>query len=153
MGYNEIMHQAKQEISTADYMNNVTNALMRDKNVLLNIFLHADNGIMLALSAYLMHLKGLKKIKMIPAGEELKRQIFFESYSSALGMSYEEKRTLNELKDIVSAHKNNQIEFNRGDEYVIVLNNYKTITVTQNSVTKYLSVAKGFISKVEGMLK
>jgi hypothetical protein len=153
MDYNGIMHQAKQEISTADYMNNVTNALMRDKNVLLNVFLHADNGIMLALSAYLVHLKNLKKIRMIPASEELKRQIFFESYSSALGMSYEEKRTLNELKDIVSAHKNNQIEFNRGDEYVIVLNNYKTITVTQNSVTKYLSVAKGFINKVEGMLK
>lgn len=153
MDYKENLHKAKQEISTADYMNTITNALMRDKNVLLGIFTHADNAVMLALSAFLMRQKELKRLKMIPASEELQRQIFFDDYSSAFDMTSEEKCMLKELRDIVYAHKNNEIEFNRGDEYIIVLNNYKTIAVTQNSVTKYLSVAKGFINKVEGLLK
>ena len=153
MDYKENLHKAKQELSTADYIATITTAVIRDKNVLLNIFSHADNAVLLALNAFLTYQKELKQLKMIPASEELQRQIFFDDYANLLNMTGEEKRILNELKDIVYAHKKNQIEIKRGDDYIIVLTNYKTVTVNRNSIIKYLSVARGFINRLEGLLK
>jgi hypothetical protein len=153
MDYKELLHKSKQEMSTADYMLTVTVPAIRDTNLLMSAFGHIDNSIILAITAFLAKQKENKKLRIFPSSEELRRQIFFEQFSSVVGITHDEKHILNELREIVDGHKKNQIEFKRGEDYVIVTHNFKTIDIKLGATIKYLSVARNLINKLEGQLK
>lgn len=151
MTWKELLLKARQEVSAADYTLKVTAGASRDKSVLINLLVHADNAVSLGMDAFLTRERELKNRRILPATEELRRQVFFSEYKLQLGITSEEKLILSELNEIAQAHKKNQLELKRGDEVIIILNNYKTVVVNEHSITKYLSLAKGFISKLESM--
>lgn len=153
MGPNDLFSRAKREFSMADHIATVTLPLLRDKKVFLSVLQHTDNSINHAIRAYLLQQKEKKTIRMVPASEELVRQLFFETFMEDIDLSIREKMGLDELNGLVNAHKKSQAELKRGEEYVIVLPSFNTVTVNQAQIKKYLSLAKDFINKVErGML-
>ena len=149
MDFRELFKESKKEINLADHIYFVTSPLIQDRKVLLNILKHLDKSILLAIRSFINKEKSLKKIRMIPSSDELATRLFFESYTQELDISFDEKRALTELNNIVKAHAKSQMGLKRGDDYVIILPDFGTITVNENNVKKYLKVAKTFINKIE----
>jgi hypothetical protein len=152
MQIDELMKKAKQELATAEYMSSVTSGVVRDRNVLLSVLLHADHSVFNALLAFLLKAKETKRLKLLPQSEELQRQIFFHDHAGGLGISGEDRQGLLELNQIAEAHRKNQLEFQHGDEFIIVLNDYRTVTVDKDGIRKYLNLAKAFVDKIEERL-
>lgn len=144
-----IFSQAKKEFAMADHIATVTLPLIRDKKVFLSVLEHTNHSIILAIKAYLQSQKVKKSIRMIPESEELVRQLFFESFMEDLNITIREKMKIDELDNVVMSHKKSRAELKRGDEYVIVLPNFNTITLNKDQIKKYLSLARNFIIKIE----
>jgi hypothetical protein len=149
----ELMKKSRQEFSTADYMKTINLPVTNDRTMLLNILNHADNAVLLAITAFLTHEKLNRNLRVLPVSDELIRKIFFDDYSRHLQVTSEEKKLLAELNAIIKAHKRKEIELQRGEDYIIISDDYKTISVNPASIIKYLSIVQAFINKLEGMLR
>ena len=144
-----LFSEAKKEMAMADHIATVTLPLIRDKKVFLSVLQHANGSINGAIKAYLLLQKDKRRLRMVPSSEEIVRQLFFETFMEDLDVTIREKMELDEINDVVIAHNKSQAELKRGEEYVIVLPNFSTVTVNQSQIKRYLSSTKNFISKVE----
>jgi hypothetical protein len=145
----ELLRDSRKEISMAEHIATITLPLLRDNRVFVNILSHANTSVLYAMRSFLERERELKRLRMVPYSEELIRQLFFESAISALGLNISDQKNTDELEKVVKAHKKSQMELKRGDNYIIVLPDFNTITINEIQVKKYLSIAKDFISKVE----
>jgi len=153
MGWHDLLKEAKQEISLADHISYMTLPMVRDKKVFHNLLNHIDKGVFFGIRAYLAKLNETKELRIVPRSEELIRRLFFESYSEKLMLSIEEIRQLKEINKLVQAHTHSQMDLKRGEEYIMILGNFKTVTVNENSVKKYLNSAKCFIKILENCME
>ena len=144
-----LFSEAKKEMAMADHIATVTLPLIRDKKIFLSVLQHANSSINGAIRSYLLLQKDKRRLRMVPSSEEIVRQLFFETFMEDLDVTIREKMELDEINEVVIAHNRSQAELKRGEEYVIVLPNFNTVTVNQNQIKRYLSLAKNFISKVE----
>jgi hypothetical protein len=144
-----LFSEAKKEMAMADHIATVTLPLIRDKKVFLSVLQHANSSVNGAIRSYLLLQKDKRRLRMVPSSEEIVRQLFFETFMEDLDVTIREKMELDEINDVVAAHNKSQAELKRGEEYVIVLPNFNTVTVNQNQIKRYLSSTKNFISKVE----
>jgi len=148
MGWQDLLKDARQEISLADHISFMTLPMVKDKNVFLNLLKHIDKSILTAIRAYLAKLNETKELRIVPHSDELTRRLFFESYTDRLMMSVDEIKTLKEIEKLVNAHNRSQMDLKRGEEYVMILDNFKTVTVNENRIKNYLNMAKNFIRMV-----
>lgn len=149
MGFIELLKDAKRELSMADHINSVALPVVQDKNVFLSVLEHLDKGVYLGIRAYLSRQKELKKLRIFPESEDLSRRLFFQEYAKKIGLSTSEMHILNELNILVRAHRKNMNEIKRGDNYIIFLPNFETVTVNQVNLKRYLSTARVFINGLE----
>jgi hypothetical protein len=145
----ELFILAKRELSMADHIANITLPLIRDKNVFLGVLQHTNSSVNNAIRAYLLTQKEKKTIRVVPMSEELVRELFFETFMEDLDISVRDKMALDELNEVVIAHSKSQAELSRGEEYVIVLRNFNTVTVNPGQIKRYLSLTRDFISRLE----
>ena len=152
MGWEDYFKKAKQEINLADHMAYMTLPMVKDQKVFHNLLKHIDKGLFLAMKAYLKKMNEEKELRIIPHSEELTRRLFLESYSNALSLSVQEIKKLKEINKLVRAHTKSQMDLKRGNEYVIILGNFKTVTVNESKMKEYLGLAKDFIRLMENKI-
>lgn len=149
MGEEELFKEARKEFILADHIFSVALPVVKDKNVFLSILTHLDKSVHLAIRAYLYDQRKQKRIRIIPESRSLAKRLFFEEFTDSLGITTSEYHILKELSQLVKAHQKNQAEIKRGDNYIIFLPNFETVTVNENNIKRYLSIARSFINKVE----
>lgn len=148
MEHNELLAQAKKELGLADHISSVALPLVKDKNVFLSVLNHINKCVYLAMRAYIAQQRKLRKIRINPSSDDLVRQLFFEK-AKGLGITTSEQYIVSELDLLVEAHKKSQTEIRRGEDYILFLPNFETITVNHSNVKRYLSIARTFIDKIE----
>ncbi len=144
-----MLKESKKELGLADHIFMVALPVVKNKQVFLSILKHINKAVYLSIRAYMKKQRILKKIRMLPESEDLSRRMFFEEFKKNIGITTSERHIINELKNLVKAHEKNQGEIRRGDNYIIFLPNFETVTVNEQNVKRYLSIARGFINKVE----
>ena len=149
MGFGELFHNAKKELSMADHIYAVALPVVQDKNVFLSVLEHLDKSISFGIRAYLARQRESKNLRILPESEDLTRRLFFQEYVKTLGILTSEMHILNELHLLVGVHKKSINEIKRGDNYVIFLPNFETVTVNQANLKRYLSKARNFINRIE----
>ncbi len=152
MGYKEIFSEAKKELGLADHIFMVALPLVKDKNVFLSVLEHLNKSVNLAMRAYIKRQRELKKIRILPESEDLSRRLFLEEFTKSLGITTSERHIINELNLLVKAHRKSQAEIKRGEDYIIFLPNFETVTVNESNIKRYLSIARNFINKIERCL-
>ncbi|MBW2981657.1 hypothetical protein KY343_02140 [Candidatus Woesearchaeota archaeon] len=158
--FQEVREKAKKHIQIADHMISVTYPLINDNKLLLaiieNIFLAYTNII----GCLLYYERLFKKIPPFQDNFESKFTMFKETcvLKYKIGKSY--IADIQDLKNIILAHRKSPMEFSRKDRFVICSNNYKLQTININELKKHIDKAKLFIqeinnitSKDEGLFK
>jgi len=145
----ELFKDAKKELNLADHIFFVALPVVQDKNVFLSILEHLNKCVMLAMKAYLLAQKKMKKLRIIPESEDLTRRLFFEEFMKELNIVTSEKHLVNEIIQVTRAYRKSQAEIKRGEDYVLFLPNFDTVVINEKSMKRYLSIARSFINKIE----
>jgi len=140
---------AKRELGLAEHIMTVTLPFLNDRKIYFNILEHINNAVFNGMRSFLLMKKEQKELRIVPESDELARQLFFEMYMDSLGLSSLDEKFVNELGNILKSYKKSHAEIERGQEHIIVLSNYNTVSVDDNMIKKYLKDAKDFISKTE----
>ncbi|MDD5182024.1 MAG: hypothetical protein PHC66_02520 [Candidatus Nanoarchaeia archaeon] len=149
MEYNQMFREAKRELSLAEHIMTVTLPFLNDKKIYFNILEHINNAIFNGMRSFLLMKKEHKELRIVPESNELAKQLFFEMYTDSLGLSSLDERFINELEHILKSYKKSQVEIERGQNQLIVLPSYETVSVNDDKIKKYLKDAKDFITKTE----
>ncbi len=145
----DLIRNSKKEINLADHIFTVALPVVQDKKVFLSILNHLNTSLFLAMRAYLLSQKGMKKLRIIPDSEDLVRRLFFEEFTKKLGIATSERHIVNEIIQATKAYRRSQTEIKRGDDYVLFLPNFDTVVINRSAMKRYLSTAQNFINKIE----
>lgn len=148
--YQEAREYAKRKIKIADHMLGVTFPLVKDPRLLLaiieNIFLAYTNSI-----AALLHYERL--YKRIPPFRDDSFESKFNMFRERCVIKHKIDKSylteIQDIKDIIVAHRKSPVEFKRRDMLVICSDNYRMKTIGVYDLQKYLDKAKVFIEAID----
>ncbi len=146
--FQEGREKANKHIHIADHMLSVTYPLVKDNKLLLavieNIFLAYTNTI----GSLLYYERLFKRIPPFQDNFESKFTMFKETCVIKFKFDKSYVADIQDLKNIILAHKKSPIEFSRRERFVICSKNYKLETVSVNDLKKHIDKAKLFIQEI-----
>ncbi|HOI18344.1 MAG TPA: hypothetical protein PLX15_00580 [Candidatus Woesearchaeota archaeon] len=143
---------AKQNIKVADHMMNVTYPLVMDPKlfptIIENIFLGYTN----ALAAILYYERYYKRIP--PFNDSFDSKLmFYETYvKEQYKFNNHYSKTMNNLRELMIAHKKSPVEFSRKGKFVICNDEYSLKTLDIDTVKSYIRECKVFISEIDKII-
>jgi len=144
--------EAKKNIKIADHMLSVTYPLIKDPKLLLaiieNIFLAYTN----AMNAIVYYDRLFKRIPPFQDSFESRFNVFRQRCLIKHNLPRNFATEIQELKDIITEHKNSPIEFSRNDKFVICSDNYRIKTISLNDIKNYIEKAKLFIQAMDNIV-
>ncbi len=149
--FQEVRDKAKKHIYIADHMLSVTYPLIKDPKLLLavieNIFLAYTNTI----GSLLYYERLFKRIPPFQETFESKFHMFKETCVLKYNIDKSYVADINDIKNIILAHKKSPVEFARKDRFVICSNKYKLETISVNEIKKHIEKAKLFIQEINNI--
>ncbi len=149
--FQEIRDKAKKYIYIADHMLSVTYPLVKDPKLLLavieNIFLAYTNTI----GSLLYYERLFKRIPPFQENFESKFNMFKETSVLKYKIDKSYVADIQDIKNIILAHRKSPVEFARKDRFVICSNNYKLKTISVNEIKKHIDKAKLFIQEINNI--
>ena len=151
--FQELRDLANKKLHLADYILTNTYPIVKDPKLLLssveNLFLAFNYGI----SSLLQYGRIFKKIPPYQDNFKSKFNIFKDKYTNMQGIGIECIEVIQEIKEIIVAHKKSPMEFPRRESLVICNENYRMKTITPNTIKNYVDKAKIFIKTVSTITK
>ncbi len=142
-----LRENAKKTVRMADHILTVTYPLLKDPKILVsaakNIFSAAEQ----AMTSVLEHERLFKRIPSYQDNFESKFRVFKEKIVPRHNISPGHVKTIRELKDILSAHKESPVEFTRKEKYVICSDDYDMKTLSEKQLKNHLKNTKIFIEQ------
>jgi hypothetical protein len=147
----EAREKAKKKIQVADHILSVTYPLVKDTKLLLavieNIFLAYTNTI----ASLLYYERAFKRIPPFQENFESKFMMFKETCIFKYNINRSCIADIQDLKNIIIAHKKSPVEFTRKDRFVICSDNYKLKTISIDELKKQIDKAKLFIQEMNNI--
>src|SRR3989339_632809 len=131
--FQELRDIAKKKLHLADHILTQTYPLIQDNKLLLavveNIFLALTN----AMGSILYYERLFKKIPPFHDNFDSKFNMFRSRVVDSYNIDKEQVKFIQEIKDMIVAHKKSPVEFTKKDKFVICSDDYniKTITLEQ----------------------
>ena len=146
--FQEVREKANKHIHIADHMLSVTYPLVKDNKLLLavieNIFLAYTNII----GSLLYYERVFKRIPPFQENFESKFIMFKETCVLKYKIDRSYVSDIQDLKNIILAHRKSPVEFSRRDRFIICSNNYKLETISVSELKKHIDKAKLFIQEI-----
>jgi len=140
--------KALQKIKIADHMLFMTYPVVKDPKLLLaiieNIFTSLDYGV----GALLHYERLFKKIPPFNDTYPSRMEMFRSKVLPRYGLNPNYLSLIQDVKGVLSEHKNSPVSFIRKDKFVICSPTYSIKTVDINLVKKYIFETKVFLSTV-----
>ncbi len=149
--YLELIKQARKELSFADHITHVTLPIVKERKVFMSIIRHLHDAMLAAMRAYLMYERKNKGIALLPTSNELTFNMFLQFFGDKF-LSKSDQEVLAEIKKVNEAYQKRLMDVKRGENYVIILPNYKTVIINEGRVKKYLNVVNLLISGIERVI-
>lgn len=141
-----LREEAKKQIFKADHMLTMTYPLIQEPKILVNVARNILEAVEKAMTAILEYEKTFKKIHAYQNTFEYKLNILKNQIGPRYNIPIEHLRLLQDLKEIMTAHKKSPIEFSRKDKFVICSDAYEIRTLTKEDLKRMISKAKVFIT-------
>jgi hypothetical protein len=152
-GAEDYLADARRELSLADHMVYVTMPLITDRNLFMSAVGHIYNSVVGAIRAFLEYERTYNRIVTMPTNTKDQVDLFLVRYTHDVGIEPKVVEMIQKITSLGLASKTSYTQFKRSDKFVILSPNYKVLTIDQDSIKKYLSLHKVFISKIEERLR
>ncbi|MEK6948822.1 MAG: hypothetical protein AABX34_01280 [Nanoarchaeota archaeon] len=151
--FNELMESAEKKLNFADYILSMTYPLVKDPKLLLSVAENMFLAFNYSLTSLLYYERHFKRIPPFQDNFSLKLQLFKDECAERYGIGNEQLKAMQELKEILIAHKKSPIEFPRKESFMIFNESYEAKTLTQDLLKDYIKKAKLFIKKLSTIIR
>ncbi len=134
-----LLDLAKKEVRISDHILTVTMPMLKDKKLILSATSHLENSI-----NHIMNYFIRKSKKPIPQDKDLLRRMFIQHYTGP----QEIIDIVKKIDKIKNMKQREQISFIKGNDVVILTNNYKTNVIKEEEIKEILSELKMFLAKL-----
>ena len=151
--FNELMESAEKKLNFADHILSMTYPLVKDPKLLLSVAENLFLAFNYSLTSLLYYERHFKRIPPFQDNFSLKLQLFKDECAERYGIEHEQLKAMQELKEILIAHKKSPIEFPRKESFMIFNESYEAKTLTQDLLKDYIKKAKLFIKKLSTIIR
>ena len=150
--HQELVKKALNHFKTADHLVYVTMPVVKDNKLMLtvleNLYLAMFNG----MDSLLEYERFYKRVGPLAMGFEPRFNVFVK-IMDRFNINQEEIDLIRSLKKLLEERKEAPVEFSRQDKFVICSDRYKMKTVNLLEIKEYIAKTKGFLGKVEQIIK
>ena len=150
--FQELRDLANKKLQLADHILTMTYPMIKDPHLLLssieNLFLAFSYGI----GSVLHYDRVFKRISPFPDDFASKFELFRDKCAKRYNLNNEYTKIIEDLRNILVAHKKSPMEFSRNERFVICNGNYRMRAISLNEVKSYVEKAKLFIKNVSSIV-
>ena len=143
---------AAKKLHIADYMLAMTYPMVNDPRLLLSVIKNLFLSFSYGMSALLYHEKDLKNIPYFPDTFSGKFSLFRDNCSQKYNIDDETLEIMQEIREILIAHRKSPIEFARKESLIICSGSYDMKAISANMIKGYVEKAKLFIKNVSSIV-
>ena len=146
--FQELREAAAKKLSVAEHLLTVTYPMVKDPKILLavmeNLYEALENG----MDSLLQHDLQFKKIEVVPQDFNTRYTLFKEDVAKRHNIENKQAKLIGLARDVLHSHKESPVEFAHKEKFVICTDEYKTRTLTPETVKEQVMQAKDFLQKV-----
>ena len=150
--YQLLAKRAFNNFKAADHLTYMTLPLLKDTRLILTVLENLNLALLNGMNSILEYERLYRRVSALPESLELRLNIF-EAISKRYDITGEELNLIRSIKNILQRHKNSPVEFSRPGKFVICADDFKMKTVSVEEIKQYLILAKGFLRKVDGIIR
>lgn len=150
--FQELRDEAEKKLHLADHMLTMTYPMIKDPKLLLSAIESLFLAFSYGMSSVLYYERLFKRIPLFPDDFRSKFEVFKDRCSERYNLDKEYLKIMQELKEIIVAHKKSPMEFPRNDAFVICSADYRTKVIFPNMIKIYVEKAKLFIKRVSAIV-
>jgi hypothetical protein len=151
--YEEARDKAARNVKIADHMLTQTYPLVNDPKILVsvieNIFLSLTNS----MASLLYFEKACKNMPPFHDTFESKYNLFKMKLVDKHNIDKNYIKFIEDMRDIVVAHKKSPMEFSRNGSFVICSDTYNMKSLAPNNIKLFVSKAKSFNEEINKIIK
>jgi len=151
-GFQELRDEAAKKLHIADYMLTMTYPIVKDPRLLLSVIENLFLAFSYGMSALLYYEKDIKNIQYFPDTFSGKLELFRDNCSQKYNIDDETLKIMQEIREILIAHKKSPIEFARKESLIICSGSYEMMQISANTIKGYVEKAKLFIKNVSAII-
>ncbi len=147
--FQELRGEARQKLKNADHLITMTYPMVMDNKLLMAAVENLHQALELSISSVLQYERLFKRIA--PFHEEFpsKLNAFIQGIMPNYHIDKSYLKLIQDIDDLVKAHRKSPVEFARKDKFVIASESYELRQLTHQSVKDYLEKSKRFIQDME----
>ncbi len=153
MEYNEIFKNAVKSIKRADHLTYMTLPIVKDNKLILSIMENIHLSMVQGMNTLLEYERMYKRVPPLSQNFASRFEIFRDKLINKYGITKEEAELVRSLGETIAAHKSSPVEFSRPDKFVICNDNYRMKTISVQEIKQYIIITKGFLRKIEKIVK
>ena len=142
--FQKLRDAANEKLHLADHMLTMTYPIVRDPKLLLSVIENLFLSFSYSMSSLLHYERLFKRLPDFADNFASKFELLKEN-SSRYNIDSETIKTIQSLKEIIIAHKNSPMEFQRSETLVICNEDYQTLMISETIIKNYLEKIKLFI--------
>lgn len=146
--FQELRDAANKKLQLADHMLTMTYPMVKDPKLLLSVIENLFLAFSYGMSSVLYYERLFKRIPPFPDDFRSKFEVFKDKCSDRYNLDREYLKIMQEIKEIIIAHKKSPMEFQRNDNFVICNGDYRMRSISPNMIKAYVEKAKLFIKSV-----
>jgi len=146
------IEKAKKTIRIADHMLIMTFPMVKDPKLLLAVLENTFSSLVSSMDSLLFYERLFKRVPPFQDSFDSKFNLFRERLVERHNINKEYLNLIQELRDILLAHKQSPVEFSRGDRFVICSSNYRMKTIGIDDLKKYIAKTKLFSVDIERLV-
>jgi|SRR3989338_579800 len=151
--FNELMESAKKKLNFADHLLSMAYPLVKDPKLLLSVAENLFMAFSYSMASLLYYERHFKRIPPFQDNFEIKLNLFKSECAARYGIEDEQIKAMQELKEILVAHKKSPIEFPRKESFMIFNESYEAKTLTQDLLKGHIKKAKLFIKRLSTIIR
>ena len=151
--FDEFMESAEKKLNFADHILTMAYPSIKDPKLLLSVAENLFLAFNYSLTSLLYYERHFKRIPPFQDNFSLKLQLFKDECAERYGIGDEQLKAMQELKEILVAHKKSPIEFPRKESFLIFNESYEAKALTQDLLKDCIKKAKLFIKKLSTIIR
>ncbi len=148
----EMMMLSKKSLKIADHILTQTYPMLKDVKLFLPVLENIFIAMSYAMTSLLHFEVYYKRIEFFKDDFMIKLHLFNNECAPKYHLKREYAVLMQKLRELLILHKKSQVEFSRKDVFVICTDNYNLKTISGEMASRYLGLAKSFISDVESIV-
>ncbi|MBI2650968.1 hypothetical protein HYX01_00680 [Candidatus Woesearchaeota archaeon] len=150
--FHELKDAAIKKLQIADHILTMTYPLVKDQRLLVSVLENLFLAFSYGMSSVLHYELFFKRVAPFPDNFASKFELF-KNCAAKYKFGNEHLRIMQEIKEIVLAHKKSPMTFSRNEDFVICNENYGLKRISANMLKEYINNAKLFIKNISTILE